>query len=371
MIGNLPELVFAAKDPLLIEQEIVARYEDAQNRKLGEADPALIFLKTVVYLITQIRSAIDYTGKQNLLAYALDDALDHKGIDTDTLRNPAKPATVTVRFTLSAAQLSAVTITQNTRVTAGDNIFFAVKETAQILPGDLSVNCLCECQTVGAAGNNYQVGEITTLVDPIPYVSTVVNIDSSAGGIEKEDNDIYRERIQLAPEKFSTAGPIDAYKYWAKTATQNIIDVVPYKPTPGVVKVAILMINGTMPTLSEKALVTEVLNEDKIRPFTDSVEAVAPEVVDYDIELTYYIRFSDAISALSIQGRVNAAIDAFVLWQKTKIGRDVNPSKLISDIVTAGAKRVELLSPNNIIIPDNQVAIAASITINYGGLEGE
>lgn len=373
LTNNLPEISFAQKDPLLIEQEMVAFYEGLQNRTLAPADPVLLLLKTITYFLAQQRSAIDFTGKQNLLAYASNGYLDHKGVDLQTERNPAQSASVTIRFTLSAIQAGAITIAAGTRVTAGDNVFFAVRDTAQILPGNLTIDCICECLTEGVVGNDYQAGEINTLVDPIAYVATVANIDKSAGGIDIEGDDSYRERIRIAPEKFTTAGSRDSYRYWARTTTQNIIDVSVYRPEAGYVNVVLLMTGGTLPSDPERSLVDEVLNDEKIRPATDEVQVLAPEVVNYDIELSYYIGTSDTVSVATIQNRINTAISDFIIWQKAKIGRDINPSRLIAAIYNAGAKRVALTLPVTTTIANNEVAIADmdNLAITYGGLEDD
>ena len=107
-------------------------------------------------------------------------------------------------------------------------------------------------KSAGIIGNGYQHGQLNILVDPIPYVAAVSNIDVSSGGIDDESDDSYRERIQLAPEKFTTAGSDDSYKYWAKTATQNILDVEVYSPAPGEINVVSLMQAGTrvLPSLN-------------------------------------------------------------------------------------------------------------------------
>lgn len=385
LIDNLPEISFVDKDPLAVETEILnnwqalenaaAAIENRQPRTLGAADPLRTVFKTITLAAVSLLQAVDYTGKQNLLAYAIEDNLEHKGIDLAVGRNEAKAATVNVRFTLSAIRESAVTIAAGTMVTAGDEVFFAVRDTAQILAGNLSNDCICECLTLGSAGNGYLSGEIVKLVNPIGFVDplAVVNIDTSAGGIDVESDDSYRERIRTAPEKFTTAGSWDSYKYWARTATQNIIDVSVYRPTAGYVNVVLLMTGGTLPSDPERALVDEALNAEKIRPGTDEVQVLAPEVISYDIELSYYIRSSDAISVATIQNKINAAINDFILWQKSKIGRDINPTQLIAAIHNAGAKRVELTLPVTTTIEDNQIAIADmdNVSIIYGGLEGD
>lgn len=75
--------------------------------------------------------------------------------------------------------------------------------------------------------------------------------------------------------------------------------------------------------------------------------------------------------ATSIQEKIEEAIDSFILWQKSKLGRDINPSELISRIIMAGAKRVEITSPVYTKIEPTQVAILESNNSSLGEIEDE
>lgn len=72
--------------------------------------------------------------------------------------------------------------------------------------------------STGAIANGYKAGDISTIVDPIAYVATMVNLTETEGGADRESDEDFRERIRLAPEHFSVAGPDGAYEYWTKTA---------------------------------------------------------------------------------------------------------------------------------------------------------
>ena len=91
----------------------------------------------------------------------------------------------------------------------------------------------------------------------------------------------------------------------------------------------------------------------------------------YDIDLTYYISSNDEDIAQNIQDAVDQAISDYQKWQKTKIGRDINPDELKSRIKEAGAKRSVVAAPVFTQVQKTEVAAAANITINYGGLEDE
>ena len=370
-LSNLPEISFLETDAVTIERDILATYETITGRTLSPGNPERLFCESMAYVIVLLRSLIDYSAKQNLLAYAGGDYLDHLGALLDVTRLEASAATCTVRFSLSEALGFVVAIPEGSRVTPGGQVYFRVTGTAEIAAGETYVDVAVEALDAGAAGNGYIAEQINAMVDVISYVATVSNLTMSIGGSDVETDDHFRTRIQGAPEKFSVAGPDGAYDYWARTAHQDVMDVSVVSPTPGVVEVRPLMAGGELPADEILTAVSETLNDRKRRPLTDQVIVDAPKVVSYRVELTYYLPNSKASLAASYQTAVNAAVDAFVLWQKSAMGRDVNPSALTARMVQAGAKRVEIVSPGFQVVDADQVAMAESVTVNYGGLEDE
>jgi phage-related baseplate assembly protein len=128
------------------------------------------------------------------------------------LRLDAAPATVTMRFTLSAVRPSAISIPQGTRVSDG-NIYYATAEYAEIPAGDTYIDVIATCMTPGSEGNSPELGTITTLVDPISYMGSVINVEKPTGGSDIETDDELRERVYYAPSGYSVAGPSGAYEY--------------------------------------------------------------------------------------------------------------------------------------------------------------
>ena len=117
--------------------------------------------------------------------------------------------------------------------------------------------------------------------------------------------------------------------------------------------------------------VANTVNSKSVRPLTDKVKTAAPTVVNYDIDLKYYIDSEDATIQASIKNNVEAAISDWIIWQKSKLGRDINVTELTYRIRASGAKWVEVTSPVNTVIDATSVAIANNININYGGLQDE
>lgn len=90
----------------------------------------------------------------------------------------------------------------------------------------------------------------------------------------------------------------------------------------GEVNIIPLLVNGEIPQQEMLTLIDETVNNKKVRPLTDKVLIKKTTIVNYDIELKYYISRENESMATSIQEKIEKAIDSFVLWQKSKLGRD-------------------------------------------------
>lgn len=373
LFPGLADIVFADKAADEIESDIITLYENLANRTLAKGDPVRLFLESITLIIVHQRSLIDYAAKMNLLAYAEGDYLDHIGTLLDVTRLEASSARTTLKFTLSEAQPSVVIIPEGIRVSpGGGSILFATTESIEIQAGDTEAVVTAECTEAGTQGNGYVAGQIRKLVDPFPYEMTVENISESYGGSDTENDENYRERIQIAPESFSVAGPRGAYEYWARSAHQDIIDVAvvgPPETEPGNVNIYPLMLNGDLPTQEILDAVYEVCNAEDKRPDTDYVHVLSPEPVGFELNVKYWIDRKRATQAVQIQNAVEEAVTGWITWQRSKLGRDINPSELNHRMVTAGAKRTEIISPVFKVLTDSQIAVLTSKTLMLGGLE--
>lgn len=377
-ILKLPDISFIDEATLESVQEMMVndyqyKYREVTKKSyiLPRADPMALILYACSVQIFQALLYVDRGGKQNLMKYAYSEFVDHIAALRGIKRNPAKAARTTVRFTLSAARKEPVAIPAGTRVTNGQEIYFATQEYAEIATGETAIELGCICLKSGIAGNDFLPGEINTLTDPIGYVEKVENINVSDGGTDIESDESVIERTYYAPSSYSVAGPDEAYIYWAKTYNTNIADVKITSPEPVEVVVTFIMQGGELPEDSLVEGLENYLRDTKIRPLTDRVTVKKPEIENYSINVKYYINKSDSYKALSIQNEVNAAINDFVIWQSSKIGRDINPSVLVEKMIAAGAKRVEVTQPIFRIIPDVGVAKLQSQNVSYGGIEDD
>ena len=383
-LKNLPDISFI--DNMTIEDVqsfLISRYEkkyaelsERDSYSLPKSSIYRIILNANAELIYQALQYIDRAGKQNMLKDTYGEYLDNLAALKGVKRNPAQPATVTMRFSLENARDSATGIPAGTRVSDGGDVYFSVPEYTEIPPGDLFVDCKVKCLTAGKSGNGFAVGEINILVDPVMYIDSVVNIDESANGADIESDDDLRKRVFYAPSAYSCAGPIDAYVYWVKSFSNNIADIgVTTEESTATVEIRVLLENGKLPDESFLNSLSEYISADDKKPLTDLIKVSAPVPFNYNIDLKYYINQSDKIQATMIQLAVNQAIEKYNQWQSGKIGRDINPDKLKELVMAAGAKRVEITSPSYTEIGNDKVALLHSredaISIEYGGLEND
>ena len=339
---------------------------------LSDAAPEKLLQYAIAMLGGQVLQYIQDKGNGEMLATSYGSYLDQLAANFGIARKAAECAKVTVRFTLAAAQDSVTAIPAGTRVRTANGLYFYTLDYAEIAPGGLTADVLTQAQAAGAESNGLETGTINTLVDPIPYMKSVVNTEASHGGTDEEDDDTLSGRVFLAPSVYSCAGPADAYVYYAKAWRNDVADVKIDNPAPSEVDIYFVLDGGQLPTETElKEMQSYFEDEEQVRrPLTDKVTCKAPEEVSYSIELSYYIGSADRNNVAAIQAAVADAVAGYKTWQR-KLGRDVNPTELIAAIRQAGAKRVKLTAPADTVVSAAQIARCDSETVRYGGMEDD
>lgn len=375
-LKNVPDVEFCTKTTEQIRDSLIsdysAKYAEITDTaaELSAASPFRLIMNAAALQLSVLAQAINAAGQSNFLKYACGEALDNLAALKGVTREPPGPATVQVKFSMGDARTSAVSIPGGTRVSDDQRRYFATDEYCEIPAGQLSVTVSATALEVGISGNGIPVGGIKTLVDPIPYISAVTNITVSVGGSDVESDDDLTLRAYLAPASYSVAGPAKAYEYWAKRFRTDVDDVEVTSPTAGTVSIVFALTGGALPGSSDLSAMAAHLSADTIRPLTDNVVVSAPAQDDYTIALAYYIRKSDSASAAAIQKAVNEAVEAYKLWQ-SRIGRDINPSELISRIMRAGARRVAVTAPAYTVVQAGHIAKCTAADVTYGGLEDD
>lgn len=363
------EFSFIEIDTKKIKEALKKGYEEIMQVNIAAGDPIEDFLEWITYIFSISAENMNFIGKMNLLKYSQGEYLDELGAFSNTDRIVEKKSECTVEYTFSKIFDEQKIIEKGHKI-GKDNLIFESIENITLDIGKRKAIGRVRCLTAGVIGNDIEENTINTIIDDIPYLLSVTNLTKTAGGANLEDDETYRERIRLRPNSFSVAGPNGAYVYYTKSAHQNIKDVHVYTPdsTPGTVKIIPLLKNGEVPESEVLEIIKRKLSDD-IRPFTDKVEVESPRTQSYNINLQYWIKKTDSPNL--IKSQIDNAVKEYVIWQKEKLGRDINPNKLVQLLIEAGAKRVEITEPNYLKIERNTVARENTVNARYQGEEDE
>ncbi len=370
---HLPAVEFLETDAETIKAEIITGYEEASGRTLAAGDPVRLYLLSLAAVIIQQRTAVNLAAQQNLLSYAQGGYLDALGTLLSVTRLSESKAVTTIKFTLSQALATVYTIPAGTEVTNGV-VTFATDKALDIPKGELTGSVTASCTVAGTVGNDYLAGQVNTIVKPMTFVEKAENTTITTGGSEAESDESLAERIRLAPNSFSVAGPEKAYVYHAKSVSSSVLDVSVTSPTPGEVDVYVLLAGGELPSQETLEQIAAYLSDETIRPLTDFVKVLAPKAVNYEIQVDYWISKEDQYKAAEIKALVENAAVAYKSWQQAKIGRDITPEKLTQLIVAAGACRIDSATQKPAAfkaLTRSQVAQCTKLTVNYKGLKDE
>jgi phage-related baseplate assembly protein len=208
---------------------------------------------------------------------------------------------------------------------------------------------------------------LAALVDVERYILTPGN--PAAGTAEVDEGDTaLRQRVVLAPQGYSVAGPEGAYVFFAKSADPTIQDVSIDTPTAGTVLVTVLGNAATgVPSDAALAAVTAKLTATSVRPLTDNVVVQAVTPVDYDLAAT--ITFIPGYDQATVTANARAGLAAY-LATNFALGAAHTLSGLSAAMFVAGVKKIAITAPGADVVPTlAQAAICTSITLTGGGTE--
>ncbi len=344
---------FVEIDAEKIEADILNAIEKQTGEILEDGDPRKTFALSLVPYAVGFYNTINYIGNMNLIQESEGIYLDAIGKTFGAERLPAETATTELKFTLSAEQPNDTIILSGTRVTPGEDIYFVTMQDLKIAAGETEGIIAAMAAEAGERYNGFLPGTINKMMDQIPFCNTVENTTTSEGGKEIEDDESYRTRIKIAPESYSVAGPTGAYEYYTKSVSQTIIDVSVESEIPGTVSIYPLTESGI---LSEelKAEIVAAVTPTNRRPLTDYVVITAPEAVDYEIDFTYTV--PDSENENNIKKAVEEAVENYVIWQRDKMGKTINPDELRKRVLNAGAETIQVAKPEYTNIEKNKYA---------------
>ncbi|RXD05565.1 baseplate assembly protein [Sphingomonas sp. UV9] len=209
-----------------------------------------------------------------------------------------------------------------------------------------------------------RLDHLAVLVGVSRQIVTPPNATTGAPAVY-EDDDRLRQRIVLAPEGFSVAGPELAYVKHAKDASADVLDASAISPAPGEVLVSVLYRGGDGTASPELvAKVAAIVTAPGIRPLGDHVTVASATVVPYVVNARL-ITFAGPDPDL-IVAAARTALTTF-LAENRKLGRAITRTGLTTALSPAGVHRVDLDLSADIVCSMTQVANCTLINVAHGG----
>lgn len=380
------------------EKDAIAMFEDETEKTLYPAQSERISISVFTKIFSLFKMQVNEAFKNLLLPYAKSIFLDIIGALLGCPRLSASQAVSTLLITLYETLSVDKIIPAGTEIETVDGEYiFTTDEDLTIKAGELTGQVTITSVKAGSA-LNYKKGEITNIIQNLEYVESVTNITDAEGGSDEEEDDAYRERLYIAAEKSSTAGPELAYKYYAMSADKSITDVqveckqenasitlngqtyteennsienddisATINYTSGIFKITLkkqsLSIEVKIPpcarvdiyaltetgTPSEniiQKIYKEVNTEDR-RPLSDLVVVSGAEKQTYKIKAVVIVE-KDAILD-DVQNNVMTALNDYIIAKQKLLKQEILPSDIITLIKNvAGVYDIELETPEKL-----------------------
>lgn len=158
-----------------------------------------------------------------------------------------------------------------------------------------------------------------------------------------ESDPDYLRRILLAHDAFSTAGGRNAYRYYALGADPQVKDADAVRPLSGMVQVYVLSREDDgEASLELIATVESALNEDDVRPLSDTVRVTSATVLSFSIAAALELR--NGPDADVVREEAIAAARDYVN-QRHALGEVIVAGALESRLYVPGVERVTMASP--------------------------
>lgn len=181
-----------------------------------------------------------------------------------------------------------------------------------------------------------------------------------------EEDDALRERVQLAYEGLTTAGPRNSYILHARNASALVGDATAESPSPAVVMITVQHLQGE--GVADQALLDSVkvyLSDDDIRPVADRVMVQSAEVIRYQINATVYMTGTGSENEVILaecQRRLAEWVNP-----RRRLGVEVSRSAIDAQLHISGVRRVDLAGWQDIKPTKYQSAFCTAFSVVQGG----
>lgn len=190
--------------------------------------------------------------------------------------------------------------------------------------------------------------------------------DHGVAKLPGEQDEALRERIVLADQGRSTAGPEEWYKLHVREVDADIRDVAVYRPGTGPeLEIAILTTSGGgTPGAPLLAAVLAAVSAGDVRSMNDVVSVISAVKSTVNVSAGVWLLPDTPMAVfdgLEAGLRASAASEG-------GIGFDLNTSWITARLMPAGVAKVDLTSPATDVVKDKfSAAVLGTITLTYMG----
>jgi phage-related baseplate assembly protein len=181
-----------------------------------------------------------------------------------------------------------------------------------------------------------------------------------------EGDDAFRQRIVLAPEELSVAGPELAYVSLAKRASGTVLDASAISPAPGQVLVSVLSREGDGAASPELvAAVAAVVTDPARRPLGDQVSVASAIIRPYAVQAQLVTDPGPDVALVLDAARASVAV---YRDRQRRLGRDVTRVGVVAALTVPGVEDVLLASPAaNLVCGPTEAGWCTGIDVAHAG----
>lgn len=328
------DMHYISHDSDAMWEEMLDAYDEAGGDILYPGDEKEILLRAVLAIAISVLAKCDSALKMDTLEYASREYLDIYGNKRNCPRVKASAATATVQIAFSATGY-AQTIPAGTELTADGVILYHLTEAIEQTGVSQTIETTIECSQDGAIGNGLASGTQMQFINGNGAVYSVYTTTDAEGGQDKEEDDVYRERIRLHGLAAVTTGASSVYESVAMAVSSQILDAKALNDGDGEVGIYLVLEDGANST-SLIAAVETALSPVTERPLTDHVTVQLASEVEYTLHCKVWYPGN-----LNLATSIVSAKDEYQAWQDDAVGRAFNPDKLTAALYALGVERVQ------------------------------
>jgi len=338
------EMYYLTYDPDEIWDEMHRVYIAEGGDVLYPGDEKEILLRAVQAILVQSFAGVDNALRMATLRYAVGDYLDAYGAGRMCERISEAPAKGKVTITFRDTGVPG-TLAAGIRMTADGERFYALAESVMYTGYAQEIVADIVCTEGGIRGNGVKSGAPMQLAQVNNDVISIIALIDVAGGMDRETDDAYRDRIYSHGLASVTTGPAIQYESIAKRTSSQIIDAKALNDGPGFVRVILIVSDDEW---AETVIigVENALCPNDVRPLTDIVSVELAGEAEFLLKIEYK---TDVSADSATTAAINRAVSEYLAWQNNKIGRPFNPDRLIADLYRAGVTRAVIGSGSHIM----------------------